>query len=121
MSSFWRKTSFWKIREHVALYQNGQKWIIIQFFVSLCILSPFTVQSLKRKPKRAQRMGEPKNIQIIKHKLLFDSQVSELKMKFAVVKGIIQFYTRKYLGEKGHAFISRPIEVVTDEVYNKMN
>ena len=64
---------------------------------------------------------EPKNIQLIKHKLLFDSQVSELKMKFAVVKGMIQFYTRKYLGEQGYAFIGRPVEAVTDLIYNKMN
>ena len=42
-------------------------------------------------------------------------------MKFAVVKGMIQFYTRKYLGEQGYAFIGRPVEVVTDLIYNKMN
>jgi len=63
----------------------------------------------------------PKNIQMIKHKLLFDSQVSELKMKFAVIKGMAQFYTRKYLGEKGYASIGRTIEVVTDGVYEKMS
>lgn len=40
---------------------------------------------------------EPKNIQMVKHKLLFDSQVSELKIKFAVIKGMFQFYTRKYI------------------------
>ena len=69
----------------------------------------------------SEEWEEPKNIQMIKHKLLFDSQVSEPKMKFAVIKGMIQFYTRKYLGEKGYAFIGRPIEAVTDEVYDKMN
>jgi anaerobic magnesium-protoporphyrin IX monomethyl ester cyclase len=64
---------------------------------------------------------EPKNIQVIKHKLLFDSQVSELKMKFAVIKGMTQFYTRKYMGEQGYAFIGRPFEVVTDSIYDKMD
>ena len=68
----------------------------------------------------SEEWEEPKNIQMIKHKLLFDSQVSELKMKFAVIKGMMQFYTRKHLGETGYAFIGRPIEAVTDEVYNKM-
>ena len=68
----------------------------------------------------SEEWEEPKSIQMIKHKLLFDSQVSELKMKFAVIKGMIQFYTRKHLGETGYAFIGRPIEAVTDEVYNNM-
>ncbi len=64
---------------------------------------------------------EPKNIQMIKHKLLFDSQVSELKMKFAVIKGMLQFYTRKYVGEEGYKYIGRPIEALTDIIYYKMN
>jgi anaerobic magnesium-protoporphyrin IX monomethyl ester cyclase len=69
----------------------------------------------------SEEWEEPKNIQMIKHKLLFDSQVNELTMKFAVVKGMIQFYTRKYVGEQGYAFIGRPIEAVTDAIYDKMN
>lgn len=68
----------------------------------------------------SEEWEEPKNIQMIKHKLLFDSQVSELKMKFAVVKGMIQFYTRKYLGEKGYELIGKPFEDITDTIYNKM-
>jgi anaerobic magnesium-protoporphyrin IX monomethyl ester cyclase len=64
---------------------------------------------------------EPKNIQMIKHKLLFDSQVSELKMKFSVIKGMIQFYTRKYFGEKGYRFVGRSFEAITDTIYDKIN
>jgi anaerobic magnesium-protoporphyrin IX monomethyl ester cyclase len=64
---------------------------------------------------------EPKNIQMIKHKLLFDSQVSEIKMKFAVIKGMLQFYTRKYVGEEGYKYVGRPIEALTDIIYYKMN
>jgi len=69
----------------------------------------------------SEEWEEPKNIQMIKHKLLFDSQVSELKLKFAVIKGMIQFYTRKYMGEQGYSFIGRPIEDLTDAIYDKMN
>jgi anaerobic magnesium-protoporphyrin IX monomethyl ester cyclase len=69
----------------------------------------------------SEEWEEPKNIQMLKHKLLFDSQVSELKLKFAVIKGMIQFYTRKYMGEQGYAFIGRPIEALTDAIYDKMN
>ncbi|MGA3290890.1 MAG: radical SAM protein [Candidatus Bathyarchaeia archaeon] len=68
----------------------------------------------------SEEWEEPKNIQMIKHKLLFDSQVSEFKLKFAVIKGMIQFYSRKYMGEKGYAFIGRPIEAVTDAVYGQI-
>jgi anaerobic magnesium-protoporphyrin IX monomethyl ester cyclase len=68
----------------------------------------------------SEEWEEPKNIQMIKHKLLFDSQVTELKLKFAVVKGMIQFYARKYLGEKGYAFVGKPFETVTDVIYDKM-
>ncbi len=64
---------------------------------------------------------EPKNLQMVKHKLLFDSQVSELKMKFAIVKGMSQFYIRKYLGEKGYVVLGKPLESVTDLVYYWMN
>jgi anaerobic magnesium-protoporphyrin IX monomethyl ester cyclase len=63
---------------------------------------------------------EPKNIQLIKHRLLFTSQVTEVKLKFAIIKGMVQFYVRKYLGEKGYFLIGRPFEAVTDVVYNKM-
>ena len=63
---------------------------------------------------------EPKNIQLIKHRLLFDSQVTELKLKFAIVKGMVQFYIRKNLGEKGYSLIGRPFEALTDAIYGKM-
>jgi len=63
---------------------------------------------------------EPKNIQMVKHKLLFDSQVSELKIKFAILKGMLQFYVRKYSGERGDRVIGRPIELVTDKIYEKI-
>jgi hypothetical protein len=42
-------------------------------------------------------------------------------MKFAVIKGMIQFYTRKYMGEQGYTFIGKPFEAVTDAIYDKMD
>jgi radical SAM superfamily enzyme YgiQ (UPF0313 family) len=69
----------------------------------------------------SEEWEEPKNIQMIKHKLLFDSQVTEFKLKFAVIKGMVQFYTRKYLGKQGYAIVGKPFEAVTDEIYNKIN
>jgi anaerobic magnesium-protoporphyrin IX monomethyl ester cyclase len=63
---------------------------------------------------------EPKNIQMVKHRLLFSSQVSELKIKIAVIKGMIQFYIRKYFGEHGYRIMGEPIEIITDAIYNKI-
>ena len=40
---------------------------------------------------------EPK-FSLIKHRLLFDSPFSESKLRFALLKGMSQFYIRKYLG-----------------------
>jgi len=64
---------------------------------------------------------EPKNYKMVKHRLLFDSQVSEVKVKFAVVKGMGQFYIRKYLGNVGYTVFGKPIEAVSDAVYCKMS
>ena len=63
---------------------------------------------------------EPKNIQLVKHKLLFESQVSEVKLKFVIIKGMIQFYIRKHLGESGYLLVGTPFERLTDAIYNKM-
>jgi anaerobic magnesium-protoporphyrin IX monomethyl ester cyclase len=64
---------------------------------------------------------EPKNIQLVKHKLLFDSQVSEGKLKFAIVKGMIQHYIRKHTGKAGYQIIGTPFEKITDAMYKVMH
>jgi anaerobic magnesium-protoporphyrin IX monomethyl ester cyclase len=60
--------------------------------------------------------AEPKSYQLIKHKLLFNSEISELKLKFATFKGMVQHYLHKYLGAKGYSLIGRPFEAVTDAI-----
>jgi anaerobic magnesium-protoporphyrin IX monomethyl ester cyclase len=57
---------------------------------------------------------EPKNFKLIKHKLLFDSKITEDKLKFIILKGMLQFYIRKYLGHKGYSFLGDPFEKITD-------
>jgi len=63
---------------------------------------------------------EPKNVRLIKHKLLFESQVSELKLKFVIFKGMTQFYIRKNFTPTGYAIIGRPFEAITDKIYSKI-
>jgi anaerobic magnesium-protoporphyrin IX monomethyl ester cyclase len=61
---------------------------------------------------------EPKNVKLVKHKLLFDSKLSESKLKFAIIKGMVQFYIRKYTGKNGYRLLGAPFEILTNEVYN---
>ena len=63
---------------------------------------------------------EPKNLSLVKHKLLFDSQISETKLKFAIAKGMIQFEVRKFLGRTGYSLIGAPFEHATDMVFKLM-
>jgi radical SAM superfamily enzyme YgiQ (UPF0313 family) len=65
----------------------------------------------------SEEWEEPKNFQWVKHKLLFDSQITEIKLKFAIVKGMSQFYIRKFLGEKGYRIVGIPVEKITDVAY----
>jgi anaerobic magnesium-protoporphyrin IX monomethyl ester cyclase len=59
---------------------------------------------------------EPKSFKLVKHKLLFYSHISESKLRFAIMKGVTQFYIRKYLGDRGYQFMGAPFEHLTDAV-----
>jgi len=60
---------------------------------------------------------EPENIHLIKHKLLYVSAISAAKLKFAIFKGMTQFYLRKYLGNRIYNIIGKPYERLTDLAY----
>ena len=53
------------------------------------------------------------------HTLTFESDFSEAKMKFAILKGQIQFGLRKRLG-RGSFLVNRPFEMLTDGVFRIM-
>jgi hypothetical protein len=65
----------------------------------------------------SEEWEEPKSLRPIKHKLLFNSQITEINLKIAIVKGMIQFYIRKYLGKQGYMLIGAPFEKMTDTLY----
>ena len=56
---------------------------------------------------------------LTEHCLTFDSDFSEAKMKFAVVKAKGQFLVRKGLGKYGFILL-KPIEFLTDAVFKLM-
>ena len=68
----------------------------------------------------SEEWEEPKNLKLLKHKLLFNSPFSESKLQFAIIKGMIQFYIRKYLGNKGYALAGTLFETLTDFIYGLM-
>jgi hypothetical protein len=63
---------------------------------------------------------EPKNWSLIRHKLLYGSSFSEAKLKFAIGKAHLQFYGRRYLGEKGYSMVGLPFEHLTNMAFKLM-
>jgi len=64
---------------------------------------------------------EPEGFHLIKHKMLFRSPFSETKLKFAIFKGMTQFYLRKYMGKRVYRSVGRLYERFTDAVYRTLN
>jgi anaerobic magnesium-protoporphyrin IX monomethyl ester cyclase len=63
---------------------------------------------------------EPKNWSLIRHKLLYGSSFSEGKLKFAIGKAQLQFYGRRFLGDRGYSLVVMPLEVLTDAAFKLM-
>ena len=59
---------------------------------------------------------EPKNLNLVKHRLMFQSSFSEGMLKLVIVKGMAQFYARKYLGSRGYRLVGEPFEAMSDKV-----
>src|SRR3990170_4517040 len=57
---------------------------------------------------------EPKNWSIIRHKLLYGSNFSEAKLKFAIGKAHLQFYGKRYLNKYIYNIAVTPLEKLTD-------
>jgi len=64
---------------------------------------------------------EPKNLHLIKHKLLYRSDFSETKLKFAILKATAQFTLRKHLGTGGYKLLITPFERLTDFIFKHIH
>jgi hypothetical protein len=64
---------------------------------------------------------EPDNLHLIKHKLLYQSSISESKLRFALFKGMAQHYIRKYLGNRVYRLVGNPFERITETMYEAFN
>jgi len=63
---------------------------------------------------------EPKHRRLIDHELIYKSEFSEGKLRFAIFKGTAQFYMRKKLGSLA-PLIEIPFDLATDIVFKIMS
>jgi len=56
----------------------------------------------------------------IDHTLNFQSSFSEKKLKFAIVKAMVQFKAKKYLGNFVYPLVGKPFEVLTDRIFKAL-
>jgi anaerobic magnesium-protoporphyrin IX monomethyl ester cyclase len=64
---------------------------------------------------------EPNGRRLVKHKLVFRSPISETKLKFAIVKGTVQFALRRQLGARFYKLLGTPVELLTDFIYERLH
>jgi len=69
----------------------------------------------------SEEWNEPEGFHLIKHKMLFRSPFSETKLKFAIFKGMTQYYLRKYMGERIYRSVGSLYERFTNAVYRVLN
>jgi len=60
---------------------------------------------------------EPKRRRLVEHKLLYRASFTEFKLKFAIMKAMVQFRLRKRLGTRLYGFLGKPFQVLTDRVF----
>lgn len=73
----------------------------------------------ERLRQRITQEWSPRGGLFSEHSLTFQSDFSESKLKFAILKGKIQFRMRKELGKPGF-LVTRPFEFISDVVFRLM-
>ena len=73
----------------------------------------------KTRENLKEEIAEPENHLLIDHELVFHSGFSERKLKFGIIKGMIQFYLNKYLALKS-SIIQGPFKIVTNKIFRRM-
>ena len=61
--------------------------------------------------------NQPKHRSLTDHKLIYRSSFSENKLKFAILKGMVQFKLKKYLGARGYELVGEPFNHLSDLVF----
>jgi len=73
------------------------------------------------KERMSKREWQYSSWRLIDHALLYDSEFSEFKLKFAITKGAIQHRIRKYGRRTGYQLAGKPFEALTDLIFTKLS
>ena len=72
------------------------------------------------KDRMSQKDWQYSPWRLIDHALLYDSDFSEFKLKFAIAKGSVQHRIMKYVGKTGYGLAGKPFEALTDLIFTKL-
>ena len=89
-------------------------------YLSFTLPYPIPGTGLYEKVKDDLIVPRKGRIKLIEHTLEFKSQYSEFKLKFAILKGTVQFRIRKYFGQFGYELFGRPFEKITDLLFKML-
>ncbi len=75
----------------------------------------------KVKDRLRERDWRHSSWRLIDHSLLYDSDFSEFKLKFAIAKAAIQHRVRKHGGKWGYRLFGTPFEALTDLAFRSLS
>jgi anaerobic magnesium-protoporphyrin IX monomethyl ester cyclase len=86
-------------------------------YLSFTLPYPIPGTGLHEKVKHVLKEPSKRKINLIDQQLIFHSEFSESKLKFAIVKAAVQFRIRKYLGAIGYGIFGRPFAELTNAIF----
>jgi anaerobic magnesium-protoporphyrin IX monomethyl ester cyclase len=89
-------------------------------YLSFTLPYPIPGTGLYEKVKDDLIEARKRRIRLIEQTLEFKSDFSEFKLRFAILKGAVQFRIRKYFGQVGYKLFGKPFEKITDLLFRLM-
>jgi len=86
-------------------------------YVSFTLPYPIPGTGLYMKLKNSLKSKKSHGMRLINQRLEFDSEFSESKLKFAIIKAAVQFRIMKYLGRSGYKIFGHPFSWFTDKIF----
>ncbi len=86
-------------------------------YLSFTLPYPIPGTGLHEKVKTVLKEPVKNKTRLIDQHLAFESEFSEFKLKFAIVKAAVQFRIRKYLGEYGYTILGKPFEKLSTAIF----